>query len=93
VEGDGPVWSPDGEYMANVLDDVLWILPVTPCGAPAGPARQLTHEVADHLSWSGDSQHILYDSAGTVRMISVGGGQPTTVPVRAAGSPPPSRCG
>ena len=82
VEGDGPVWSPDGKYMAYVLDDVLWILPVTPTGAPAGPAKQLTNEVADQLSWSGDSQHILYDSAGTLRMVSVNGGQPTTVPVR-----------
>ena len=82
VEGDGPVWSPDGKYMAYVLDDVLWILPVTPTGAPAGPPRQLTNEVADQLSWSGDSRHILYDSAGTLRMVSVDGGQPTTVPVR-----------
>jgi Tol biopolymer transport system component len=82
VESDGPVWSPDGKYMAYVLDDVLWILPVTPTGAPAGPARQLTNDVADQLSWSGDSQHILYDSAGTLRMVSVHGGQPTTVPVR-----------
>ena len=70
VEGDGPVWSPDGKYMAYVLDDVLWALPVTATGAPAGPPRQLTNEVADQLSWSGDSQHLLYDSAGTLRMVS-----------------------
>ncbi|MGZ4221284.1 MAG: amidohydrolase family protein [Solirubrobacteraceae bacterium] len=82
VECDGPVWSPDGKYMAYVLDDVLWILPVTPTGAPAGPPKQLTNDVADQLSWSGDSQHILYDSAGTLRMVFAHGGQPTTVPVR-----------
>jgi Tol biopolymer transport system component len=82
VEGDGPVWSPDGKYMAYVLDDVLWILPVTPTGAPAGPPKQLTTDVADQLSWSGDSQHLLYDSAGTLRMVSVDGGQPNTIPVR-----------
>ena len=76
------MWSPDGKYMAYVLDDVLWVLPVTATGAPAGPPRQLTNEVADQLSWSGDSQHILYDSAGTLRMVSVNGGAPTTVPVR-----------
>ena len=51
-------------------------------GAPAGPARQITREVADQLSWSGDSQHLLYDSAGTLRMVSVDGGEPTTVRVR-----------
>jgi Tol biopolymer transport system component len=82
VEGDGPVWSPDGKYMAYVMDDVLWALPVTATGAPAGPPQQLTTEVADQLSWSGDSQHLLYDSAGTLRMVSVNGGAPTTVPVR-----------
>ena len=92
VEGDGPVWSPDGKYMAYVLDDVVWVLPVTPTGAPAGPPRQLTSEVADQLSWSGDSQHILYDSAGTLRMVSVAGGQPATIPVRLNWRPqaPPS---
>ncbi len=82
VEGDGPVWSPDGRYMAYVLDDVLWVLPVDPAtGAPTGPARQITDEIADQLSWSGDSQHILYDSAGTLRMVSVNSGEATTVPV------------
>jgi Tol biopolymer transport system component len=82
VEGDGPVWSPDGKYMAYVMDDVLWVMPVDATGAPTGPPRQITNEVADQLSWSGDSQHILYDSAGTLRMVSVNGGAPTTVPVR-----------
>lgn len=37
-----------------VLDDVLWILPVTPTRAPAGPPKRLTNEVADQLSWSGE---------------------------------------
>ncbi len=87
VNGDGPVWSPDGKYMAYVLDDVLWVLPVTAAGAPGGPPRQLTTEVADQLSWSGDSQQILYDSAGMLRMVSVDGGQPTTVPVRLSWRP------
>ena len=78
--------------MAYVLDDVLWVLPVPATGAPAGPPRQLTSEVADQLSWSGDSQHILYDSAGTLRMVSVAGGQPATIPVRLNWRPqaPPS---
>ena len=93
VEGDGPVWSPDGKYMAYVLDDVLWVLPVTSAGAPAGPARQLTNEVADQLSWSGNSEHILYDSAGTLRMVSVNGGAPTTVPVRLSWRPQPAPAG
>jgi hypothetical protein len=88
VNGDGPVWSPDGKYMAYVMDDVLWIVPVDPAtGAPTGAARQITVEPADQLSWSGDSQHILYDSAGTLRMISINGGSPITIPVRLSWKP------
>jgi Tol biopolymer transport system component len=88
VDGDGPVWSPDGRYMAYVLDDVLWLLPVTPTGAPAGPARQVTADVADQISWSKDSRHILYDSAGQLRLVTVASGRSVAhsvaVPVRLA---------
>ncbi|MFL5864218.1 MAG: amidohydrolase family protein [Solirubrobacteraceae bacterium] len=82
VQDDGPVWSPDGKYMAYVMDSVLWVEPVNPAtGATTGAARRLTLEPADQLSWSGDSQQILYDSAGTLRMVSIHGGAPTTIPV------------
>jgi Tol biopolymer transport system component len=82
VEDDGPVWSPNGKFMAYVMDNVLQIVPVDPAtGAPTGPARPLTAEAADQLSWSGDSQHVLYDSAGTLRLVSINGGAPETVPV------------
>ena len=49
-------------------------------------------EAADQLSWSGDSRHILYDSAGTLRLISINGGAPKTVPVDLTWRPqaPPS---
>ena len=93
VEDDGPVWSPNGKYMAYVMDDVLQVVPVDPAtGAPTGAARPLTVEPADQLSWSGDSQHILYDSAGTLRLVSINGGAPTTVPVDLTWKPqaPPS---
>jgi Tol biopolymer transport system component len=93
VEDDGPVWSPNGKYMAYVMDSVLQVVPVDPAtGAPTGAARRLTVEPADQLSWSGDSQHILYDSAGTLRLISINGGAPKTVPVNLTWRPkaPPS---
>ena len=82
VEDDGPVWSPNGKFMAYVMDNVLQVVPVDPAtGAPTGAARRLTVEAADQLSWSGDSRHILYDSGGTLRLISIDGGAPRTVPV------------
>lgn len=75
----GPVWSPDGKSMAYVLDDVLWILPVDESGAPAGPQRQVTEENADAISWSGDSDRLLYLSNGRLRTVSAEGGRPSSV--------------
>ncbi|MEV1011331.1 amidohydrolase family protein [Streptomyces sp. NPDC049881] len=77
----GPVWSPDGRWMAVVAESALWLLPVEPDGTPAGEARRLTSEAADHPSWSGDSRTLLYLSAGRLRRIGVDGGRPVTVPV------------
>ena len=39
VEDDGPVWSPNGKFMAYVMDNVLQVVPVDPAtGAPTGAA-------------------------------------------------------
>ncbi len=77
----GPVWSPDGRWMAVVVESALWLLPVTPDGAPDGAPHQLTSEAADHPSWSADSSTLLYLSAGTLRTIDADGGTPSTVPL------------
>ncbi|MGY5129156.1 amidohydrolase family protein [Streptomyces nigrescens] len=77
----GPVWSPDGRWMAVIAESALWVLPVRPDGTPDGAPRQLTDESADHPSWSGDSGTLLYLSAGKLRMISVSGGAARTVPL------------
>lgn len=79
---DGPVWSPDGAYMAFVLDSVLWIQPVDALGRPNAAPRQLNHEVSDAPSWSGDSRTLLYLSNGSLRLIDIDGGAPRTVPLR-----------
>ncbi|WP_244310223.1 hypothetical protein [Streptomyces flavovariabilis] len=34
--------------MALIAESVLWALPVTDDGTPAGPARRLTDKPADH---------------------------------------------
>ena len=77
----GPVWSPDGSYMAYVLEDQLYVLPVNERGEPVGGQRRVTDEVADMVSWSGDSSSLLYISNGTLRTVSLSGGQPATVPL------------
>ncbi len=70
---DGPVWSPDGRLMAFVVASVLWVMPVTADGTPAGAARQITTEVTDAPSWSGDSSRLLYLNAGRLRMVTADG--------------------
>ncbi|WP_328498383.1 amidohydrolase family protein [Streptomyces sp. NBC_00414] len=77
----GPVWSPDGRWMAVIVESALCLLPVTPDGTPRGALRTLTTEPADHPSWSGDSQTLLYLSGTRLRLIDVGGGQARTVQV------------
>ncbi|MFI1354278.1 amidohydrolase family protein [Streptomyces sp. NPDC020898] len=77
----GPVWSPDGRWMAVVAESALWLLPVRADGTPEGEPRPLTTEPADHPSWSADARTLLYLSAGTLRLIDIAGGKARTVRV------------
>ena len=76
---DGPIYSPDGSSMAFVMDSVLWIRPVDAKGVPAGPARQINHEVTDAPTWSGDSKTLLYLSNGKLHTIPAAGGTPGVI--------------
>jgi cytosine/adenosine deaminase-related metal-dependent hydrolase len=78
---DGPVWSPDGTMMAFVVGSVLWVVDVHPDGTFAGTPRQVTDEVTDAPTWSGDSRELLYLNNGRLRLIAVHGGAARTVPV------------
>ncbi|KUJ67320.1 amidohydrolase [Streptomyces albus subsp. albus] len=75
----GPVWSPDGRWMAVIAESALWLLPVRPDGTPDGEPRRLTDEPADHPSWSGDSGSVLYLSSGRLRLLDVAAGTARTV--------------
>ncbi|MFG2987788.1 amidohydrolase family protein [Streptomyces sp. NPDC048257] len=82
----GPVWSPDGRFLACVGESALWLLPVGPDGTPSGPARRLTDEPADHPSWSADSRTLLYQSCARLRLLTLDdagapAGAPRSVPV------------
>ena len=80
-QSDGPVWSPDGTLMAFVMGGSLHVLPVSPSGQPTGPPRQLTDDVAESPSWSGDSGSLLYQSSDRLRLVSVEDGRVRDVPV------------
>ncbi|MFF5477829.1 amidohydrolase family protein [Streptomyces sp. NPDC012935] len=77
----GPVWSPDGRWMAVVAESALWLLPVRADGTPDGEPRRLTTEPADHPSWSADARTLLYLSAGTLRLTDIRSGTTRTVRV------------
>jgi hypothetical protein len=78
---DGPVWSPDGAHLAFVVSSVLWVAPVDATGRITGTPRQITEEVTDAPSWSGDSKTLLYLSNGRLRLVSAKGGVPRDVPL------------
>ncbi|MFE0172193.1 amidohydrolase family protein [Streptomyces sp. NPDC059002] len=77
----GPVWSPDGRWLAVIVESALCLLPVAADGTPRGELRTLTREPADHPSWSGDSRTLLYLSGTRLRLIGVDGGAARTVRV------------
>ncbi|WP_241265540.1 amidohydrolase family protein [Streptomyces boncukensis] len=80
----GPVWSPDGRWMALVSESALWLLPVRPDGTPSGAPRRVTDHAADHPSWSADSRTLLYLGSGTPRLLDVerGTSRAVRIPLR-----------
>ncbi|MFI6697685.1 amidohydrolase family protein [Streptomyces sp. NPDC050509] len=77
----GPVWSPDGRWMAVIVESALCLLPVASDGTPRGALRTLTDEPADHPSWSGDSGTLMYLSGSKLRLIGTDGTHARTVRV------------
>lgn len=73
--GNGPVISPDGSQMAAVYKGMLHLIPVSSSGAPTGPPRQVTREMAFMPTWTGDSKTILYQSMDKLRVLDVATGQ------------------
>jgi len=74
--------APDGSKVAFIMDSRLHVMPLDANGAPAGPARQVTDDIADLPTWGGDSQTILYKSAERVRTVRADGTGTRDIPVR-----------
>jgi hypothetical protein len=78
---DGPAWSPDGAWIAFASGGVLWTTPVDRGGTPLGPARRLTNETSDDISWDGESQSIVYLNANAdLRRVWLRSGKIETIP-------------
>jgi Tol biopolymer transport system component/imidazolonepropionase-like amidohydrolase len=67
----GPVWSPDGSQMAAIVDGLLAAWPVGKDGAPLGPPRPLSTELAGSPTWTGDSRRILYQTDTGLKIVDV----------------------
>ena len=78
---DGPAWSPDGKWMAVVLESTLHVIPVDNVGKPTGPPVKINNEATDSVSWSGDSEWLLYASNGHLKMVSRDGSRTRPVPL------------
>jgi len=74
--------SPDGTKVAFIMDSRLHVMPLGSNGAPAGPARQVSEDMADLPAWGGDSQTILYKSAERVRTVRFDGSGTRDIPVK-----------
>ncbi len=78
---DGPVWSPDGAHMALVSKGMLWLLPVNQYGNAIGDPVQLTEELADAPTWSGDSKKLLYMAINQLKTIDISDKTNETIPL------------
>ena len=67
----GPAWSPDGTRMAAIVDGLLTSWPVGKDGAPLGPPRPMSTDLALSPTWTGDSRQLLYQTDTTLKIVDV----------------------
>jgi Tol biopolymer transport system component len=79
--GGGPAWSPDGTKMAAIYEGLLKVWSVSPEGAPLGPPRAYSSEIAHYPTWTADSRNILYQSNDRLKLVEVETGATTDVPL------------
>jgi imidazolonepropionase-like amidohydrolase len=77
---DGAALAPDGKHLAFIRHSFVHVLPVAPDGRPTGPARQLTSELADSVSWASPDQ-ILYIATDRLKLVSVADGRTRDMPL------------
>ena len=78
---DGPVWSPNGRWMAFVVESTLRVMPVDETGVPTDPATQITDEATDAPTWCGDSEWLLYLNNGRLKKVRRDGSKMREIPV------------
>lgn len=77
---DGPVFSPDGKWLAFVVESLLYVVPVDQRGRFTAEPRAITAEVTDSPVWQ-DSHTLLYLNNGRLRRVDLHGSRPRTVAI------------
>jgi Tol biopolymer transport system component len=77
---DGPAFSPDGKWLAVVVESLLYVAPVDRRGRFTGKPRAVTSEVTDSPVWQ-DERTLLYLHNGQLRRTDLHGSRPKTVRV------------
>ncbi|WP_341227244.1 DPP IV N-terminal domain-containing protein [uncultured Arcticibacterium sp.] len=67
----GPLWSPNGKWIAYVLDGLLWVINVDKKGNIIGPPVRLTNELSEVPSWTSDSKSIVYLATDNIKKVSL----------------------
>ncbi len=78
----GPSWSPNGKTMAFVKDGTLWTVPVNSKGEITGTEKKLNNELANNLSWTGNSKSIVYIATDRLKKIDVSTGISQEIPLK-----------
>ena len=77
----GPIWSPDGKYMAAATRGNIWIVPVDQNGDAAAFPIKVTDELSDAPSWSGDSKEILYTATDKLKIVNIDSKSVRDIPI------------
>ncbi|MDX6283362.1 MAG: hypothetical protein QOH03_4433, partial [Kribbellaceae bacterium] len=75
---DGPAFSPDGKWLAFVVESLLYVAPVDRRGRFTGNPKAITSEATDSPVWQ-DDQTLLYLHNGQLRRTDLRGSRPQTV--------------
>jgi len=75
----GPVVSPDGNMIAYILDNTLWVVPVDKECNIIGPPKRLTNELAEDPSWTADSKTVVFLATDVLKEVCVTDGKVETI--------------
>ncbi|WP_025765148.1 amidohydrolase family protein [Dyadobacter tibetensis] len=78
----GPIIAPDGNRMAFIMDNLLWVIPLDENKQVSGPPICLSQDLAESPSWSADSRYIVFLSTDVLKRVEVETGILKEIPLK-----------